>query len=99
VFEWTDWFSNGKLKAGYDSKLWFSHEFGDCVHPAHDVEFRKPETPEAKQEREELEAAYSLYLEWLKLLGHESARRISTFKEDNNYAIFRFFIAKQKNLL
>ena len=53
--EWTDWFSNGKLKAGYDSKIWFSHDFGECVYPAHDIEFRKPESPEdkAKREREE----------------------------------------------
>tara|TARA_B100001105_G_scaffold251623_1_gene241699 strand:- start:2415 stop:2837 length:423 start_codon:yes stop_codon:yes gene_type:complete len=59
--EWTDWFSNGKLKAGYDSKLWFSHDFGDCVYPAHDVEFRKPETQEEKKEREMAENGKALY--------------------------------------
>jgi len=56
--EWSDWFDNAKLKAGYDSKLWFSHGFGDVVWPAHDVEFRKPETAEQKEARlrdEELE--------------------------------------------
>ena len=52
--DWTDWFSKGKFKAGYDSKIWFSHEFGDCVYPAHDIEFRKPETEAERIEREEL---------------------------------------------
>lgn len=53
--EWTDWFTKGKFKAGYDSKIWFSHEFGDCVYPAHDIEFRKPETEADKLKRKQAE--------------------------------------------
>ena len=33
-------------------------------------DFSKPETPEAKKEREELEAAYDLYCEWLIGMEH-----------------------------
>ena len=63
------------------------------------VEFRKPETEEQRKEREELEAAYDLYCEWNKLLGHAAIRHISTFKDDDNYALFRFFVAHSKNLI
>jgi hypothetical protein len=59
--EWTDWFDKAKLKAGYDSKLWFSHSFGDVVLPAHDVEFRPTETPEQKAAREREEAAIHIH--------------------------------------
>ena len=90
--EWTDWFSNGKLKAGYDSKLWFSHDFGDCVYPAHDVEFRKAETPEAKQEREELEAAYDLYIDLAYVNG---ATSFDAFKTDEKLVNFWLRIVRK----
>ena len=56
----------------------YSNEYGDVAAVWHyndgvwchgtidvsDYEFRKPETPEKKAERERLEAAYDLYCEW-----------------------------------
>ncbi|WWO62293.1 coil containing protein [Vibrio phage vB_VcM_SY] len=79
---------------------WIEKLYDNSMHTVRSPAFfRKLETPQQREEREQLEAAYDLYCEWHKLLGHNSIRHISAFNEDDNYAIFRFFIARQKNTI
>ena len=61
--------------------------------------FSKPESPQQREERECLEAAYDLYAHWNDVLGRDDVSHISNFKEDDNYALFRFFIARIRNLI
>lgn len=63
--EWSDWFSDAVFKAGFDSKLWFAHNFGDCVYPANDVEFRKIGETERLAKRNE--AGRDLYVLYTQL--------------------------------
>jgi len=59
-------------------------------NPAH---FRKPETPEQKKEREELEAAYDLYTVY-QSASNLSCMNITDFKEHaEDHPLYKGFVA------
>lgn len=66
-----------------DSGIWYHNTIETS-----DYEFRKPETPEQRKERERLEAAYDLFVEWQRddEFDPERLKSFEDFKRDSRTA-------------